>query len=620
MLQKIKKRRIQEVLIKSANANSAFFVFFIAFFLPVELLSTGYLKEDDNAHVIFLKDNKLSDNGKKSAQSLTDFAVAYIKIRHEGKFSEESIKLLMDSVSQNPYGIPPLKLLVAHWTRRNKSQEMLDNFLPLAKQNPKAIRLNILTSETLIRLDKEKEAVKLLEKSVDEIDFETNEKVTPDLLGELISRLADLYAQENNVSAGENLWDEALEIPALADQLILRIAAAEFFAKFADQGPDGFFAGWSKRRYRRKLEENLQKFAEFWARDEMTNALILTPVLRIYKRYDKQDEAERILLKMFVNNPYNSSAMLLLAKTYADFKRFNDAVRVWQIMIDSDKYKKAGFIWRLLTSGKGNEGDFYLELASVALQAENYKEAIRAFDWYLLLNPDDPEALFQLGITYMRIHEYTKAILKLELVKGLPEADFYRARCYIIVKRYEKALEALDDAAETARKYNRSDFLDKDYYFEYAFAADQAGAFKKAEAILKDLIQENPDDPTLNNFLGYLWAEKGVNLDEAKKLVQKALQKDCDNAAYIDSMAWILYKKKEYEKALNKITRALELEGDMPDAVIAEHAGDIFSALGDKTNALKYWKMALEIYSEDIDINEVKEKIDRIRDSNFEKL
>ena len=621
MLQKNIKRRIRvEALLTGAPLNPAVLAFCLITVFPLMLSGAGSVKENANSHVIFFEENTLSESGKEDAKALTDYAAAYIKIRNDGKFSDESVKLLMDSVTRNPYGIPPLKLLVAHWSRSRNYKEMLKNFLPLAKKYPDAIRLNIITSDTLSRLEREKDALHLLERSVDCIDFSPRGKVSPVLLGELVSKLSSMYVELGDVDAGEDLWDDALACSAIGDQLIVRMAAADFFAEFADQGPDGFFAGWSKRRYRRKLEENLTQVEKLWAEKKMNNALLVSPILRIFKRYSMGDRAEKILLKMLLENPYNSSAMLMLAQTYSDFRRYADAVRVWQVIIDTDYYKRAGVIWKFLTRGRGGEGDFYMELASAALRGGDYKEATRAFDWFLLLNPEDSEALFQLGIAYMRMREYTKAILKLEQVKGLPEADFYRARCYVNEGRYEKALEALNDAEKTAKKYKRDAFLDKRFYVEYAFVADQAGEFKKSEAALKKLLKDHPDDPMLNNFLGYLWAEKGVNLDEARKLVERALEKDSENAAYVDSMAWVLYKKKQYEDAVDRISKALKLEGEIPDAVIAEHAGDIYQALGDKKNALKYWKMALEIYSEDIDRDALKNKIDQIRNSQFEKL
>ena len=109
--------------------------------------------------------------------------------------------------------------------------------------------------------------------------------------------------------------------------------------------------------------------------------------------------------------------------------------------------------------------------------------------------------------------------------------------------------------------------------------------------------------------MGYMWAEHNIHLDEAEKFIAAALETDKDNTAYLDSMAWVNYKKGNFKKALAYIEKSLALEGEIPDAVIAEHAGDIYSALGEKEKALKYWKLAASIYNEDINLPAIKEKI-----------
>lgn len=592
----------------------------VLFLLPQMLSAAGLVKESDNAHVVFYTQNTLSEDGKVKAEAIANFATGYMQIRENGKFTDTSMLHLLECVKSDPYAIAALKLLLAKWTLDGESQKLIDNLLPIAEKHPDALRLNLIVADSMVKLKKDQDALNLLHKSLMTIKMATNENTDSRLLSEAVTKLSGIYAGLKKIDPGEELWDEVLENKELADELLIRISAAAFFAEFADQGPDGFFAGWSKRRYRRKLDENLAAIEKICEEDHVANALLLTPLLKIFHRYAMPERAEKILLNMLLENPYNSSAMLMLAQTYADFERYSDALRAWQVIIDSGHYKNAGRYWKYLTRGRGGEGDFYLELAQSALRGGDLEEAARAFDWFLLLNPDDPEALFQLGVTYMRMQDYTRAILKFERVKVLPEADFFRARCYLNENRNEKALEALMDAEKTAVNNNRQSFLDNNFYMEYAFIADQAGNFKKAEDVLKKLLAESQDNPMLNNFLGYLWAEKGVNLDEAEKLIHKALEKNPESPAYLDSMAWILFKKKKFKDALSYINKALEFEGEIPDAVIADHAGDIYYALKDRNNALKYWKLALEIYSENIDRKAIVDKIDQASNSDFSKL
>ena len=83
------------------------------------------------------------------------------------------------------------------------------------------------------------------------------------------------------------------------------------------------------------------------------------------------------------------------------------------------------------------------------------------------------------------------------------------------------------------------------------------------------------------------------------------------NRDYLDSMAWVLYRRKQYREALKWILRAVESEPEKPfSATILDHAGDILDALGDRENAVRRWKEAVSNYSpEEIDVRKILNKI-----------
>ena len=129
----------------------------------------------------------------------------------------------------------------------------------------------------------------------------------------------------------------------------------------------------------------------------------------------------------------------------------------------------------------------------------------------------------------------------------------------------------------------------------------------KAAEILKALVEKNPDNPTYHNDLGYIWADNDLNLDEAEKLIRKAIEIerdlrkkiknlkpefDKDNSAYLDSLAWVLYKKKNYVEAKKLLVEAIKDE-EGQHIEILDHLGDIHNALGEKTEAAKVWKDAI---------------------------
>jgi tetratricopeptide (TPR) repeat protein len=140
----------------------------------------------------------------------------------------------------------------------------------------------------------------------------------------------------------------------------------------------------------------------------------------------------------------------------------------------------------------------------------------------------------------------------------------------------------------------------------------------KATGILQDLLKRKPDNPGLNNDLGYIWADHDMNLDEAEKLIRKALdldkkrrqadnerlkakglpvEADRDNGAYLDSLAWVLYKKKQYKEAKEILLKAIE-DKDSQHIEIYDHLGDVYIALEEPEQAVKAWQKGLEVVGE----------------------
>ena len=89
-------------------------------------------------------------------------------------------------------------------------------------------------------------------------------------------------------------------------------------------------------------------------------------------------------------------------------------------------------------------------------------------------------------------------------------------------------------------------------------------------------------------------------------MIKKALEKDPENGAYLDSYGWVLFKLGKMDQAEKKIRKALESLDS--DAVVSEHLGDILQAKGRRRQAREYWKKALELDPENEGLKEKLEK------------
>jgi tetratricopeptide (TPR) repeat protein len=115
---------------------------------------------------------------------------------------------------------------------------------------------------------------------------------------------------------------------------------------------------------------------------------------------------------------------------------------------------------------------------------------------------------------------------------------------------------------------------------------------QEAIPILQEAIKFYPRSEQLKNTLAYLWAEQGVQLEEATKLINEVLQTAPNVAAFLDTKGWILYKMNRPYDALQYLLKAAELE---KDPVVFDHAGDALAATGMLQEAKEFWKKSYEL-------------------------
>jgi tetratricopeptide (TPR) repeat protein len=151
---------------------------------------------------------------------------------------------------------------------------------------------------------------------------------------------------------------------------------------------------------------------------------------------------------------------------------------------------------------------------------------------------------------------------------------------------YGKAIAALEKARDVAP-------TDTEVLFQLGTLVDKSGDHDKATTYMEEVLKIEPDHADALNFIGYSYAEKGINLDKAEEMVKKALEKKPDDGYIRDSLAWVFYMKGEYGKALAEILKAAESEPD--DSEIIEHLSDIYAKLGQYDKALESLRTSIEL-------------------------
>ena len=135
-----------------------------------------------------------------------------------------------------------------------------------------------------------------------------------------------------------------------------------------------------------------------------------------------------------------------------------------------------------------------------------------------------------------------------------------------------------------------------------------AGKEQKSIEAMKTTIRLNPEHANALNYLGYTYAEKGINLEEALNLITKALSIKPESGHIIDSLGWVYYQMGEIEKAVQELERAAKFLPD--DPAVLEHLGDAYLKIGQKEKALDMYEKASKLDAKNV---KLKEKLERLR-------
>ena len=164
-------------------------------------------------------------------------------------------------------------------------------------------------------------------------------------------------------------------------------------------------------------------------------------------------------------------------------------------------------------------------------------------------------------------------------------------------RRWDEAVEAYDEAL---RLLDEGSHRRPDLLFDLGAVLEVTGQWERAEQAFLESLESRPDDPWLLNYLGYSWADRNENLDEALDLIERALERTPDDGMVIDSLGWVLYRLGRYDEAVVELERAVGLEP--AEAVIIDHLGDAYWKTGRHYEARFQWRHVLTLAPDDEDL------------------
>jgi tetratricopeptide (TPR) repeat protein len=231
--------------------------------------------------------------------------------------------------------------------------------------------------------------------------------------------------------------------------------------------------------------------------------------------------------------------------------------------------------------------------AKFAKVAVNYEQS-------LLINPNHAGTYVRLAELLLGpLRDAAGAVKLLDDARsrfpGAPEIVYYLAIAQREAKQSQQAVATFEEALHEAQLEEDDDFVNAKFYFNYGAAAEQAGLYDKATDLLRKSIALDPENSAeACNYLGYMWADHNMNLDEAETMIRRALESEPNNTSYLDSLGWVEFRKGQFDRALDNLLRAAKT-AEREDPVVFEHLGDTYLKLNRTREALEAWQKALAL-------------------------
>ena len=514
-----------------------------------------------------------------------------------------------------------------------------DNVLKLAiEQYEEIVKLDPSSADDHIMLGRLYHADNQMKKAEEE--EKTAVKLAPDS-EEAVTSLAMLYNEEGNTTKAAETLASVPEASRSAkiyaalgstyDQEKDYKKAIEAFQHAIDMDHDnldairGLAESYEKDGQTDKALEQYKVIADANPEDAGT----YISIGEIYRRQGKLDLALENLKKAQSMVQDSEQISYDLATIYQTQGRYEDAISTLEDLLRKTE-KPDGKYSR---EEQENRGIFLERLGSAYQDNNNVQAAVETFQQMLSLGNDNAERGYGAIIdAYRENKEWQKATdvareatqklpesRRLKMVYGSQIADMGRtdeglqivqslltgsgedrevyvalANMYSRLKRWPEASTALDKAESRATKPEDRENI------EFLRAADleRQKKYDEAEAAFRKILNQNPDNAAVLNYLGYMLADNNTKLDDALAMIRKAVNLEPANGAYLDSLGWAYFKLGKYDLAEDSLTKASEHMG--ADPTVQEHLGDLYQKTGRLKLAATHWQRALDEWNKTV--------------------
>lgn len=321
---------------------------------------------------------------------------------------------------------------------------------------------------------------------------------------------------------------------------------------------------------------------------ELTEADTLVAKLVKQAKGEEKSEVRMTYARLLLDASHREAARTQLRQTLEQDPKNQDARYALGVMAftDGDLDQAEGMFTPLLADAERG-GDAAYQLGRVAEARNQYDKAL---ELYRRVNSGGQaiEAAVRQAAIMTRTGKVAEGRELLEQLRRQfpplgPRLTLAEAEMLMDAGLNADALSVYDEAL----KANPGD---SGLLYGRSLVYEKMGEFPQAEADLRRILATNQEDARAMNALGYMLAVNTDRFEEARKLIEAALQRSPDDPAVIDSMGWVLYKLGHLEESRGYLEKALAKAAD-PE--ISAHLGEVLWALGQREQAHAVWDKAL---------------------------
>jgi tetratricopeptide (TPR) repeat protein len=560
------------------------------------------------------------------AEELSDLYIQSGRLR-------EAVTEAEDALKQNPDDLNSRRLLARIYTRligdsqanridENMVKKAIEQFQKITAGDPKDVESWLM----LGRLDKisqnSTEALAAYNKVL-ELDPGNEDAMTGQ--AQVYSDLGDAKAAADLLRKVADKDPTARSLTSLAqvyEQLKDYSLAAEMLRRALEQQPGNSDLKHMLAQdllYSDQIDDSLKVYQDLIEEDPK-DQLALLRISKIYQQkrdFAKAHEAADKAKELDPNNieiEYNEVTLL------ASEGRTSEAIKALKAILDSTAKKTYS------ADERNNRISLLDGLGGLYQKVEQYTAAVETYHQMAEVDPDvAPRASAEVIETYRLAKDFPKAEAEAQAAsKKYPNDRLVRSVHASVLADLGKTDEAV---AETRKLLDGKN--DRDTYINLAQIYDKAKNFpemakmldaaeklspgnddKEAVIFMRGAMYErmknyteaeeefhkalaiNPDNASALNYLGYMLADRGIRLEEARDLIAKAVEREPKNGAYLDSLGWVLFRLNKLPEAEAKLREALELMSR--DPTVHDHLGDVYFHEGKIRDAIAQWQSSLK--------------------------